>query len=923
MKHIWLVVFVALWPVMGLGQALSSTVSPGEDGTFDGPVLAPRHDITDQDWIYYADPAGDDGNACTDALHPCKTFRAAWDKLPDHWAGKARIVLAAGTYTESGEQTFDFGGQLGGGEPLVIQGPMVDSGLGELTITSVATYGSGYVVSVTDSSVSPTLDEYKGYFLRMTTCAAGAGCVGMTRIIKGNSTGGQFDLNLGSTSSSVKPAIGDKFVIEKPGAILSGNNKWKFVANGAGRPVYGYPPVDVILYQVGIAGTSSSASWLFTNSHVAVRKVYIDTTGKGLYAVGASMISDVYGSGITSDNLLGIAQEYGAGLYVKSTTSCASGWAIGIDGPARAWFYALVADNATLSARYHGAVISAGPHLTGCGIQAYGSNITVTSQPYGPLASINGASNGIQLADNSYLDLGSVAGTNTNYGVTIAGNSTLSERSTSAPTITGGTGDVSLGADTLTHANISGGTFYSNPPFGVAFSNAATVDPQLKAGTITATGNISAANFSGSSSGANTGDVTVSAVGSTPNANGATLSGQVLNLEPADATNPGVLTAGAQSIGGAKTFTSDPSATKYIATATAGNTAFEAVANAKLTLGGASLTGQAGGFTWDFPGAIPGVTTYGVNSQQLTTPVNSTFSATTGTLNDGTYCYRVAGVDVTANYTLASTETCLAVSGGAGSNGVIITWGKVTGAVSYRIYGRSTGAELYMATVSAPTLTWTDDGSVTPSGALPTSNTSGKIVSTYLTAAYASISSAAYIGSVSSLVYTASSYNDSIRLAGREASDGAAISWKVSNAQTQLVTPGDLIMAWYNDADTTKVAHVDYLGGFSASSYATTGFSASSTGVISMTRGDSTGTPGNATLDTPSGVSAIAAGNSSIVITNSLVTETTIPYFILMEDDVVCKTIDSVSVAAGAITLNVNGNCNADTNIGWFLLGAK
>lgn len=48
--------------------------------------------------------------------------------------------------------------------------------------------------------------------------------------------------------------------------------------------------------------------------------------------------------------------------------------------------------------------------------------------------------------------------------------------------------------------------------------------------------------------------VTLAAVGSSPNANGATLSGQVLNLEPADATNPGVITIGPQSIAGSKTF---------------------------------------------------------------------------------------------------------------------------------------------------------------------------------------------------------------------------------------------------------------------------------------------------------------------------------------------------------------------------------
>lgn len=54
--------------------------------------------------------------------------------------------------------------------------------------------------------------------------------------------------------------------------------------------------------------------------------------------------------------------------------------------------------------------------------------------------------------------------------------------------------------------------------------------------------------------GTNTGDVTLAAVGSSPNANAASLSGQVLNLQPADASFPGVVTTGTQTIAGNKTF---------------------------------------------------------------------------------------------------------------------------------------------------------------------------------------------------------------------------------------------------------------------------------------------------------------------------------------------------------------------------------
>ena len=50
--------------------------------------------------------------------------------------------------------------------------------------------------------------------------------------------------------------------------------------------------------------------------------------------------------------------------------------------------------------------------------------------------------------------------------------------------------------------------------------------------------------------------VTLSAIGATANANGATLTGQVLNLQPADASFGGVVTTGTQTFAGAKTLTS-------------------------------------------------------------------------------------------------------------------------------------------------------------------------------------------------------------------------------------------------------------------------------------------------------------------------------------------------------------------------------
>jgi hypothetical protein len=54
------------------------------------------------------------------------------------------------------------------------------------------------------------------------------------------------------------------------------------------------------------------------------------------------------------------------------------------------------------------------------------------------------------------------------------------------------------------------------------------------------------------------GVTTAAAIGATPNANGMTISGSTINLQPADASFGGVVTTGTQTIAGAKTFTGSP-----------------------------------------------------------------------------------------------------------------------------------------------------------------------------------------------------------------------------------------------------------------------------------------------------------------------------------------------------------------------------
>lgn len=112
----------------------------------------------------------------------------------------------------------------------------------------------------------------------------------------------------------------------------------------------------------------------------------------------------------------------------------------------------------------------------------------------------------------------------------------------------------------------------------------------------------------------------------------------------------------------------------------------------------------------------------------LATPVNAAFSTATtgGTLAAATYYYRVSALDANGE-TLASPETSQVTTGATST--VTVNWGAVPGATGYKVYGRTTGAELLIATVGNVT-TYTDTGSVTPAGALPTENTTSQFAAT-------------------------------------------------------------------------------------------------------------------------------------------------------------------------------------------------
>jgi hypothetical protein len=70
---------------------------------------------------------------------------------------------------------------------------------------------------------------------------------------------------------------------------------------------------------------------------------------------------------------------------------------------------------------------------------------------------------------------------------------------------------------------------------------------------------------------------------------------------------------------------------------------------------------------------------------------------------------------------VASAKTT--VVGGGTTNKVTITFPNATATSVYKVYGRSAGTEVFMATVTPGVAgTWDDTGAITPSGALPTAD---------------------------------------------------------------------------------------------------------------------------------------------------------------------------------------------------------
>jgi hypothetical protein len=155
------------------------------------------------------------------------------------------------------------------------------------------------------------------------------------------------------------------------------------------------------------------------------------------------------------------------------------------------------------------------------------------------------------------------------------------------------------------------------------------------------------------------------------------------------------------------------------------------------TLSRNMVTWETGAFDWRRYDFEHEVDHWGgpVVVRSMAAPADPACSATGS--GSASYGYRIAAISGGASFpgeTLPTAEvTCSNASKLGSSNTNTVSWIPVVGATGYNVYCRTPSAELLCTTVwNNGTIhgnpSWVDNGSATPSGALPSANTTGRLI---------------------------------------------------------------------------------------------------------------------------------------------------------------------------------------------------
>ncbi len=514
------------------------------------------------------------------------------------------------------------------------------------------------------------------------------------------------------------------------------------------------------------------------------------------------------------------------------------------------------------------------------------------------------------------------------------------------------TGNVTLAtvgaSPTAAGATLSGATgqVLTLQPADGTNAGVVSTTTQTFAGAKTFTGAISASNLSGT----NTGNVTLATVGSSPAAAGASLSGQVLTLQPADGSNAGVVSTTTQTFAGTKTFSAavvtgnltvdtntlvvDSTNNRVGVVTTSPSVPLEVTGEVKLTNGhllinttlpASVLTNDycgiwypnAVGFNSETTAAYAAVRMFANMKRTAGGWVQNDTSRPTWSMALGhgvnTDYYAVARSPAGGNLNAGGFVEFFKID----NTGVMTVAGTVTTAAStVTIKGAQANGASAVGVVSDTSTAYSTTGALIHSfrnnGTQKARiDKDGNIVfqSSNIGLAWEGFNSnnpIIYYNGANQIDFgvgdriRANGFGNTnagapVTLASRRTNASNAVGTQI-NTDNTFSTAGAKLVSVTNNS--TEKLYID------------------KDGTIGQGYTDSTASPGNATINKPAGKSAVASGATSVVITNSVVAATDIVHITPMDiDTAIAKW--KYATAAGSFTVTVDAAAAADWKFSW------